>query len=555
MSNTTKEWRILDESDQPIKERLLRIRNIPAGKAGNFFDPELTQLADPFLFQDMEAALERITAAIEQKERIIIFGDYDVDGVSGTAILVRTLKKLQAEVSYRLPHRINDGYGLKKHLVDEIEKTGCKLIITVDNGISAFNEITYAAEKGIDVIITDHHSIPEKLPPAVAILHPKVEGETYPFKDLSGSGVAFMLAACLLYTFLTKEEANHFLLKMLDLATLGTIADCVPLVGDNRILVTHGLRQLAQTTHPGLQYLLQIAEVDPLTVDTHTVEYIIGPRLNAGGRMDTALDALHLFLFTGEKSKEAAQKLHHLNSQRQLETQKIVESAELKLATDGFSGVIVVEGDWHIGIIGIVAARLAERYGAPAIVLGRKEDEYVASCRSDGRTDIIGLLRRVPQYFIHYGGHEGAAGFSIKAENLAVFKQEISVVATQLNKEMAGPILNIDTHVRGQEIDWKLHQTIQTFAPYGTGNEKPIFVLRNSIIRDKKLMGKERTHLKLHLEADDILFEAVGFSMAAAWGHLTFGDKIDVAFELEKNEFNGNTKLNLIIKDIRKSQV
>jgi single-stranded-DNA-specific exonuclease len=550
MNHIERTWHIKDTTDSPVKEKILRSRGIDPEEAEKFLFPSLSDLADPFLFLDMKKAVDRVKQAIINKERIVIFGDYDVDGVTGTAILVRALLKLGALVSYRLPHRVQDGYGLKKHFIDDIVEKNVHLLITVDNGIASFKEITYANEKGIDVIITDHHSVPENIPPALAILHPKKEGEQYPFKHLSGSGVAFVFSTALMRE-IGKDAEDHFCHEMLDMVMLGTIADCVPLIGENRILAWHGLRQLPHTTHTGLEHLMRIAGVNKEKIDTHTIEYIIAPRLNAGGRMATALDALHLFLFDDGKGKELAQKLHDLNAQRQMETQKIFEEAEAKLERETKGKVIVLEGGWHIGVIGIVASKLAEKYNLPTIILGKKGESYVASCRSDGRTNIIELLSHFKEYFPHYGGHEGAAGFDIPQEKYGQFKKEILLFTKDRTEKQADALpLFIEASLSGKDISWDLVHFIEQMAPYGESNPEPLLLVEQAVVQDVRLVGNEQ-HIKFFLQKDHTTLEAIAFHAPSGWKHITVGQQINVAGKLEKNEFNGKTKINLIVEDIK----
>ena len=548
-----KRWHIQDTSSKSVQKKLLSLRGISHDQIEAFFDPQLSDLADPFLFHDMKKAIGRIRDAIENSERIVIFGDYDVDGVTATAILVRTLLKIGADVSYRIPHRVDDGYGLKDYFVDELASKGVSLIITVDNGVSCVSEIQHAAEKGIDVIVTDHHSIPKTIPPAYAIIHPGREDDVYPFKNLSGSGVAFVFACGILYEFLG-HEGTAFALDMLDLAALGTIADCVPLLGENRVIVKHGLEKLRQNPNPGLRHVMDIAGVDPHTVTTHSIDYMIAPRLNAGGRMNTALDALHLLLFPEEKSKDYAEKLHILNTERQKETEKILKEAQQQVDTDQ-QGIIVVQGPWHIGIIGIVAARLAEKYNRPTIVLGEKDDVYVASCRSGEMINMVEVLRLFDSYFSHYGGHAAAAGFVIDRKLYDIFKKELQEhpEVLQMMSEY-DPVLYIDTAVTPSDIHWELYDIIQSLEPYGMDNRKPIFVLKAMHVRDVKYVGKQKNHMKLLLEKEEMNFEGMVFSYADKDVFVKTGDIIDIAFHLEKNEFRGNRKLNFIVQDIREAE-
>lgn len=548
-----KSWRILDGSDLSILEKLFKIRDIEPRDVERFLDPKVSELHHPSLFKDMEKAMERVFQAIEKQERIIVFGDYDVDGVTATATMVKTLIKLGALVSYRIPHRVEDGYGLKDYLVDEIAEKNVKLIITVDNGISCFHEVAHAKSKNIDVIITDHHAIPENIPDAYAIIHPKMPNETYPFSELAGSGVAFLFAWALLEKKYGKEEAWEILPELLEFACLGTIADCVPLIGDNRILTTHGIKALKNSHNPGLRALMHISGITPKELNTYSIEYALAPRINAGGRMDTALIALHLLLFPEQKSMQLAQELHDLNIKRQEEVKKIAQEADKNIDPDLASDIILSAGEWHIGVLGIVASRLGEKYSLPTILLGKKDDIYVASCRSNGHIDIFSFLSQFRQFFLHFGGHEAAAGFSIKADVFEEFCKAMKISIKEAKKrEKTFISCTLDTLITGNDIHLDLYHHLSKFEPFGTGNERPIFGFEKSMIVALQEVGKEKQHLKMILQHENQTFESMLFTSTKQRINKIFniGDVVDVAFHIEKNEFQGKKKINLIIQDI-----
>ncbi len=551
---SSKRWNIIGGSNATdLKALLLANRGVGGSEESAFFNPTLEHIPDPFLFDEMDKALERVQEAIGNEERIVIFGDYDVDGITGTAILVRTLLKLGAQVSYRLPHRVHDGYGLKNHLIDEMATKDVKLIITVDNGISAANEIAYAKDLGIDVIVTDHHSIPPVIPEAAAILHPKVEGESYPFKDLSGSGVAFVFARALLEAG-DVEDAEQFWLEMIDLAALGTVADCVPLTGANRAIVKEGLRQIGRTAFPGLRHLLDTAGWKRDRADTETIGFVIGPRLNAAGRMDTPLDALHLFLYDSERSRLVAEKLNRLNGERQVETENIASRVAQALETDPPRGIVLAEGDYHVGIIGIVAARMVEKFGLPAIIMGRKGDELVGSCRSNGRVNMIEALRHFPHRFTHFGGHEAAAGFSMPADQYPALKEELESHIASLEDREEGIAIDIDAALEAGHIGPEIYGLVESLAPFGVGNSKPIFALEQAVVMESKPVGSGSTHLKMMVKKDGKTFDAIAFRHGHRLDEVPAGSVIDLAFTLEKNEFNGSSKLGLNVIDLRSSE-
>lgn len=541
------EWQIQDPSNRPIQKKILSLRGIRDEEIESFFRPSLSALSNPFLFTDMEKAVARVQKAIDNNERIIVFGDYDVDGITGTAIIVKTLLKLNANVSYRIPHRIYDGYGLKTYFIDDIADKQVSLLITVDNGITALKEITYASSKNIDVIITDHHDILEQIPSAYAILHPRQNGEKYPFAYLSGSGVAYVFAKALLQKYLG-GSAEQFTHTLLDLAALGTIADCVPLIGENRIIAWHGLQQIRTSTHVGLEYLMDIAGLTKNTVDTRSIEYVIAPRLNAGGRMSTALDALHLFLFPNRKAQAIAQKLHELNLARQQETENILREAEGELQKRPPENIILLKGTWHIGVIGIVAARLAEKYYLPTIILGEKDDTLVASCRSEGNTNILQLLHPHKRYFLHYGGHERAAGFDMNKKDFPFLERDMHM-ETRHNKSPVSPPLLIDGVVDPREVTLDLARFIASMAPFGEQNENPLLVLKKLRVLDKRFL-KDGKHVKFSLASQQRSFEAISFNTPEHWKQLFPQQHIDIAFEVEENVFNGKSTVSLIVQDI-----
>ncbi|MFN7160868.1 MAG: single-stranded-DNA-specific exonuclease RecJ [Candidatus Gracilibacteria bacterium] len=508
---------------------------------------------DPFLMEDMEKAVDRIDRAIKDKERIVIFGDYDADGVTATAVLVRMLKKIGAEVSYRIPHRLKDGYSLKNYFLDELKELNVKVLITVDNGIAAAREIAYANDLGMDIIVTDHHTPPpkDKLPKAVATLNPKLEGCPYPFKELSGSGVALKLAEALGSAFiLDRAERNAFVKNLYQIAIIGLIADCTPLIGENRAMVKIGLQGMREEPIRGLEVLMDVAGVDPKSLNAIGVAFMIAPRLNAAGRLDSAYDALHLFLNTTDSVDEIAKKLHALNAERRTITEDFSKEAMERLAKeDGTQKMIIVDSpNWNSGINGLIASRLVEKFAKPVIVLADKGDDLVASCRSVEEFNIIEAITEVGDLFEHFGGHPGAAGFSIKKEHYPLMREKLFEIAKRElgDKELKGK-LRLESDIKLDELSWQTFDELTTLEPFGIGNEKPTFVLESIELLGLRTMGAEGKHLSFELQNG---IRGVGFSFGEYVEDMK-NKSLDIAFQLDINEWQGKKSLQVRMVDVR----
>lgn len=556
MSLLGKNWLIkLRDPSRDVLTKIYENRGILSEEAKEAFllpAPEEC-IHDPFLMEDMEKAVERIDQAIKNKERIVIFGDYDADGVTATAVLVRMLKKIGAQVSYRIPHRLKDGYSLKNYFLDELKELDVKVLITVDNGIAAAREIAYANELGMDIIVTDHHTPPSKdnLPKAVATLNPKLEGCPYPFKELSGSGVALKLAEALGSAFIPdRKERDVFIRTLYQIAIIGLIADCTPLIGENRAMVKIGLQSMREEPIRGLEKLMEIAGVDPKTLNAIGIAFMIAPRLNAAGRLDSAYEALHLFLNTTETVDEIAKKLHDLNAERRTVTEEFSKEAHLLLAEQDHSQrmIIVDSPNWNSGINGLIASRLVEKYAKPVIVLADKGDDLVASCRSIEEFNIIAALTEVSDLFEHFGGHPGAAGFSIKKEKYAELRKRLFEIA---QRELADTVLKgkirLECDISLSEISWDVFDEMMRLEPFGIGNEKPTFILENTILEQVKTMGQEGKHLSFQLPGG---IRGVGFNFGE-FVPTVQGKSLDIAFQLDMNEWQGRKSLQVRLVDAR----
>ncbi len=556
MSVLGKKWEIKNsDNNKSVIDKILANRGLSdPDDLAVFLKPDFNKdFHDPYLMSGMEVAVERIEKAIKNKERIIVYGDYDVDGISGSAILVLTLRHFNAEVSYRLPHRLNDGYGLNEKFIDEFEQAGVKLLITVDCGISNAKEVALAKEKGIDVIITDHHQIPQNYPEAAyEVLHPARPGGKYPFKDLTGAGVAFKLAHALLQHDGHGEDDNSLIFALLDLASLGTVADCGPIVGENRLIVKKGLEMLPQTKWKGLKFLQEVAGIDSgKKLNTYNIGYQIAPRINAAGRIDSPYYALQLLIQKGEteNARKLANKLETLNRKRQIMLADAFEEAERRFE-ENEKIIIDYSKDWHVGIIGLVAGRLSEKYLRPAIILQDFGNYLVASARSPQFFNIIEAITEFSSYLDHFGGHAQAAGFGIKKENLKPFMKDIKKYTRDKLKGCdLQQSLSIDCEIKPNELDWETVELIESLEPFGIANERPKFVLKNAEINEARSVGKDHKHLSVDISKEGKRLRGIAFNMGKFIDFVRTHRSLDIVFQLERNEWKGKRSLQMKILD------
>lgn len=526
-----------------------------------FLKPEYVKSHDPFLFKDMEAAVELIIKHAKAKDKIVIYGDYDADGVTSSAVLHDVLKALRVQVDVYIPDRISEGYGLNKGAMDEINKLGAKLIITVDCGVRNKEEVGYAKQLGMDVIITDHHIAPENESdyPDCLIVNPIVKNENYPFKYLSGVGVAFKLAKALISkSKLSDEDKIKLEESVLDLVAIGTVADCVNTFGENRILIKKGLEVMNLRKRKGLEELINVAQINSnKLLDTWNIGFQIAPRLNAAGRMDHANTAFELLVTKSkEEAEDIAKRLNERNTDRQVITEEIVKQVELQV--DGKDKIIIgvcSEGEfWEEGVIGLVAGRITERYYKPTLVITKCEHGFKGSGRSIEELNIIKTIEECKEYLLKFGGHPAACGFSLESEKFKDFADKVREVA---NKKLEGvdlrPKLKIEAELDLGDIDEKLIDDIERFGPFGQGNDRPKFTSRGVMVLDKMNMGFEGQHIKLRLKSDGSgIINAIGFGQSQYWNDLVIGDKIDIAYYLDLNEFNGKKEAQMKIVDIVK---
>ena len=538
----------------PLCAAVLCARGVDTAPAASAFlahGPNL--LHDPFLLRDMEKAVERISRAIREQETVAVYGDYDVDGITATCLLTQFLRTLGGQVVSYIPDRTEEGYGLNNHAIDALARQGVTLIVTVDCGITAAQEVEYARALGVDVVITDHHQCKEVLPQAVAVVDPRRPDCSYPFPDLAGVGVALKLALALT----APAQRPQVLLDYGELAAIGTVADVMLLQGENRALVHLGLERLADCSRPGLQALLREAGCPRGQVPTTvTIGYGLAPRINAAGRMEQAGTALELLLTQDpQRGQELAQELCQLNRLRQaIELEIFQHCDQLLTHTPALSApVIVLAGEgWHQGVIGIVASRLAEKYACPAFMISLDGDKGKGSCRSFGGFNLFGALERCAPLLDSYGGHELAAGFSIRRDNIPAFRAALC----QLVEEFSGhqPMessLDVDCEIpHCSLLSTQDVESLSLLEPFGSGNPKPVFLLRSVCVLSHTDVGGGR-HLKLKLRRDGVVMDAIFFSANTAACGIENGQRLDIAFTLQINQFRGNRTVQLQLCDLR----
>ena len=528
--------------------------------AARFLKPSLDQLHDPMALADMRVAVDRIMSAVARKERIAIHGDYDVDGITSTVILRRALELLGADVVHFIPERLRDGYGLQPAAIDRLHAEGVALAISVDCGIRGADAARRARELGVDLIITDHHEPDTELPPALAVINPKRHDCTYPDKYLAGVGVALKLVQALC----RQAGRDSWLPGFVKIAAIGTLADVVPLVGENRVIAKIGLDLLSRGPHKiGLRSLLDVSGLSGKTIDSHHISFMVAPRVNAAGRMSTPDIATRLLLAAdeamGDQTRALAQQLDGENVRRQEEEAEILAAAKKIVQTDpdvGAHSVLVVAGDgWHRGVIGIVASKLVDAFHRPAIVLSIDGEIAHGSCRSIPHFDLLAALERCANLLVRFGGHKQAAGLILDAARIKDLRAAINVVADEtLGPEDLMPRLRIDGDLTFRGITGSVASGVALLAPFGAGNPRPVFVARRVEIVDGPRKLKER-HLKMALKQEGRIFRAIAWRAAERHDYLAeHKAALDVAFSIEQNQYNGESYVELTLADLKGSQ-
>lgn len=517
-----------------------------------FLSKDLGTMYDPFLMRDMDKAVKRINAAKEAGEKITIYGDYDVDGITAIAILYKYLAGLGIDVDYYVPDRMQEGYGVNRDALDKIKTRGSSLIITVDTGITAVEECEYATEIGLDVIVTDHHECKERIPDVYAAIDPKRKDCKYPFKSLAGVGVVFKLIQAL--------DKNSSLFELMedyaDLMCLGTVADISPLVDENRVIVTEGLKRFKRTKNVGLKALIDVS-TNGKAITTSTIGYIIAPRINASGRLGCASRSVELFLTDDEENAlKLANSLCEENSLRQQTEQKMFKEAleyiEEHPEVKEDKIIVIPHENWHHGIVGIVSSKITEKFYKPSILFAIDGDEAKGSGRSVSGFNLFGALESCSDLLEKFGGHELAAGLTIKSSNIEEFRKKINEYSKdKISESMLVPTVMLDAAIKVPYITIDTVHDINRLQPFGVDNPTPAFAVRNIKIHKISVMS-EGKHLRMTLLKEGKYLDAVGFGMGEYYHHLEEGDFIDVAFALDINDYKGFQNVQLILKDIKK---
>ncbi len=552
-----------DQADQLVRElgvsplvaRLLALRGITEPEtAHQFLNPRLAHLHDPYRMAGMDAAVARVRRAVAQKEKILIYGDYDVDGTTAVVVLLTALGSLGARVEAHIPHRQREGYGMRSPVVERAATEGYKVLISVDTGIREHEVLERARELGIDCIVTDHHLPKDSLPPACAILNPRRPDCAYPDKNLSGVGVAFKLA----HALVGERMSEALLRSYLKIVAIGTIADVVPLTGENRIIAKFGLQGLRQPVQPGLNALLDVAGLGGKAPTAADIAFRVAPRMNAAGRMEDAVAVIEL-LRTNDplKARELARSLDELNAERQRVETSILDEIDQALKkqselSNRYSLVFAGQG-WHRGVLGIVAQRVVERAYRPTLVIGMENGTGQGSGRSISNFHLLNALTACQDLFERFGGHRAAAGFTLPSSLIGQLESRFEEYARSvLSPEDLEPVLQIHTEVDLNQIGWPLYEELKKMEPFGLGNPTPVYLARGLRLElPPRVVGKK--HLKLKVENGGKGFDAIGWNQAQHARTLRPGDSVDMAFTLGENVYQGVTSLQMGIKDLRPS--
>ena len=544
--------------------RMLVVRGIQtAEEARAFVRPSLEMLHDPFLMKDMDKAVERLHQAITQGEKILIYGDYDVDGTTAVAVMYRFLQNLVSNLSpltfnldYYIPDRYTEGYGVSQQGIDYAAAQGCNLIITLDCGIKAVEKVAYAASKGIDVIVCDHHTPGEELPNAVAVLNMKRSDCPYPYKDLSGCGVGFKLAQA--YTSRYGLPFDN-LIPLLQLLAMSIASDIVPITGENRILAHFGIQQLNKAPFTGLSAIMAVASIEEKRLTISDLVYKIGPRINACGRMKSGRAAVELLLTDDpDFARQQAEEVNHHNEDRRDCDTETTKEALAQLQGDPMfanrRSTVVYAPHWHKGVVGIVASRLTENYYRPTIVLTASEDGIISgSARSVGGFDIYAAIDSCSDLLTNFGGHKFAAGLSLHINDLPEFQERFEAyVAAHIREDQLQPTLQIEAELQLGDITKSFYNVLRHLEPFGPGNPRPLFVSRHLINhRDTRAVGKEREHLRLDVTDRVNAITGIAFGRADMAEYIQNGNAVDICYELNENTFNHYTTIQMMVQDIQ----
>jgi single-stranded-DNA-specific exonuclease len=565
-----KRWNILTAEEEQVAQlyaglkvhkvlcKMLVQRGIDSfDKAKQYFRPQLTDLHDPWLMKDMEKAVQRILTAFNRREKILVFGDYDVDGTTAVSCMLRFLQKVYEpdQVDFYIPHRYREGYGISKRGVDFAEENGFTLVISLDCGIKSFDLIQQAAEKGIDFIVCDHHTPDDQLPQAIAILNPKQKDCPYPFKELCGCGVGFKLITALAQRLGLGDAAMY---EYLDLVATAIAADIVPMTGENRVMAFYGLKKANENPNYGIRALKELSCVQK-ELSINNLVFMIAPRVNAAGRMDDARKAVNMFIAAShEEALQYAEQLHSDNTDRKEADKNITEEA-LAIIQDNVHFVqrkstVVFQSHWHKGVVGIVASRLIDYYYRPTIVLTQSGEYAAGSARSVAGFNVYEAIHQCKDLLMGYGGHFYAAGMTLALDKIEAFRERFEeVVSSTITPDLLVPEIVIDAEVSFKDLKQPFYNIIHQMEPFGPENMRPLFVVRNVTDSGYSRVVKDQ-HIKFSLRQDNILFNGIGFGMANKFNHLQLKRPVDVVFTLDENEWNNEKHLQLRVIDFKPSQ-
>jgi len=534
-----------------IMAKLLVSRNIEFDEIDNFLNGTLDDLNDPYEIKDMDKLVERIDRALKNKEKICIYGDYDVDGITSITIMYQFLTKLGADVMYYLPDRLIEGYGINNNALDEIKKKDVSLIVTVDCGITAVDEVEHAKQIGLDICITDHHECAEILPNALAIVNPKRKDDEYRFKMLAGVGVAFKCLVAIAKKY-NLDESEY--LKYLDIVSIGTISDIVPLVGENRIISRYGLKMMEKTENIGLKALLKL--VNYKEIDSMMVSFGMAPRINACGRMGNASAAVKLLLEKDERTAERiALELDKLNQERK-DVESVIFDEAIDMITknhlDKKNSIVLYKNSWHNGVIGIVASRLVNMYYKPVILLTKEHGLIRGSGRCPAGFSIYDALTECKDKVTQFGGHELAAGLSLEEDMIPNFVEAFEEAAAKQKDGISEQIIDIDAQIERKDLNIQIIKDIRNLKPYGQSNQMPLFIYKGLKVNAIRTI-KDDKHLKLVLRDDKSLIDAVGFSMGSRRDEIRIGDRVDIVGNVELNSYNTPKTIQIVLQDFKKS--
>jgi single-stranded-DNA-specific exonuclease len=563
-----KRWTILNTDEEKVKSLQFSLKIHPAVSkilvqrgietyedAKKYFRPSLDELHDPFLMKDMDKAVARIIEAVTANEKILIYGDYDVDGTTAVSCMYRFLKKIHNNLDFYIPHRYREGYGVSKAGIDFAKENGFTLIISLDCGIKSADLIAYAKKLEIDFIVCDHHLPDDELPPAVAILNPKQKDCDYPYKELCGCGVGFKLISALAPQFnLSDEDVNEFL----DLVATAIAADIVPMTGENRVLAYYGLKKANENPNPGIKALCFLSGLKKELLLQNLV-FMIAPRVNAAGRMDDATKAVQMFIAeTQEEAMKFAEQLHSDNTDRK-EADSSITNEALELIRENKDwenrkSTLVYKPHWHKGVVGIVASRIIEHYYRPTIVLTQSGEFAAGSARSVPGFNLYEAIHDCREYLLGYGGHFAAAGMTLEIDKVNALREKFEeVVAANINPEHLIPEEIIDVEISFKDITWQFYNILQQMEPFGPENMRPQFLIKNVIDTGYSKIVKE-DHIRFVLRKDDITFTGIGFGIAAKFHFIQTKQPIDLICKIDENEWQGNKTLQLRITDFRLSE-